>query len=368
MTDRTQLQGRRIGSPSTLSRSLLVEDGSERERMLDMDRRLRPVRQRTFLVLAGALVLAGPWVGWWTLVPLALAGALFRAAEARIDRASHPEYWMFGAWTAAELIIALSVLLTGNSAIFLLALLAVPVVTLSARFSTKVIWLGVGLAVILILAVAKAADSQTVAENPPLVIAPIAVVVAASMLSAALKQSDIEHRDKAILDPLTGLLNRGSLESRAKELEYQSALTREPVGVVLLDLDNFKLVNDSLGHAAGDGVLVDVAYRLRKGLRSYDLIYRVGGDEILILLPGADIDQARSVGDCARSNVRQVQAGLDRTRVTASCGVSASRAGEPFDFKAISARADQALYAAKKGDGLAAEESGAVERIGAASV
>lgn len=195
MTGRTQLQGGRIGSPS-LSRSLLVEDWSERERMLDMDRRLRLVRQRTFLVLAGALVLAGPWVGWWTLVPLVLAGALFRAAEARIDRASHPEYWMFGAWTAAELIIALSVLLTGNSAIFLLALLAVPVVTLSARFSTKGIWLGVGLAVILILAVAIAADSQAVAENPPLVVAPIAVVVAASMLSAALKQSDIEHRDK----------------------------------------------------------------------------------------------------------------------------------------------------------------------------
>jgi len=74
--------------------------------MLDMDRRLRPVRQRTFLVLAGALVPAGPWAGWWTLVPLVLAGVLFRAAEARIDRASHPEYWMFGAWTAAELIIA----------------------------------------------------------------------------------------------------------------------------------------------------------------------------------------------------------------------------------------------------------------------
>jgi diguanylate cyclase (GGDEF)-like protein len=171
-----------------------------------------------------------------------------------------------------------------------------------------------------------------------------------------------------ILDPLTGLLNRGSLESRAKELEYQSALTREPVGIVLLDLDSFKLVNDSHGHAAGDGVLVDVAYRLRKGLRSYDLIYRVGGDEILILLPGADIDQARSVGDSARSIVREVQVGLDRTRVTASCGVSATRVGEPFYFKAILARADHALYTAKKAGGLAAEESGVVKHFGAVSV
>jgi diguanylate cyclase (GGDEF)-like protein len=346
---------------------LLVEAGQERERMLDMDRRLRPVRQRTFLVLAGALVLAAPWTGWWTLAPLVLAGALFRAAEGRIDRASHPEYWMFGAWAAAELIIAGSILLTGDAAIFLLALLAVPVVTLSARFSTRGIWLGVGLAVILILVVAIAADPHAVAENPPVVIAPIAVIVAASMLSAALKQSDIEHRDKAVLDPLTGLLNRSSLGARAKELEYQSALTREPVGIVLLDLDKFKLVNDSLGHAAGDGVLVDVAYRLRKGLRSYDLIYRVGGDEILILLPGADIIRARSIGNSARSIVREVQVGLDRTPVTASCGVSASHPGEPFNFKAVSTRADRALYAAKEADGLAVEENGAVEHFGAIS-
>lgn len=334
--------------------------------MLDMDRRLRPVRLRTFLVLAGALVLAAPWAGWWTLAPLVLAGALFRGVEGRIDGASRPEYWMFGAWAAAELIIGASILLTGDSAIFLLALLAVPVVTLSARFPTKGIWLGVGLAAVLILAVAIRADSQAVTENPPLVIAPIAVVVAASMLSAALKQSDIDHRDKAILDPLTGLLNRSSLETRAKELEHQSTLTREPVGIVLLDLDNFKLVNDSLGHAAGDGVLVEVAYRLRKGLRSYDLIYRVGGDEVLILLPGADLDHARSVGDSARSIVREVQVGLD-WQVTASCGVSSSRPGEPFDFETISACADRALYAAKETEGLAVQESGTVEHFGVAS-
>ncbi len=77
--------------------------------MLDMDRRLRPVRQRTFLVFAGALVLAGPWAGWWRLVPLVLAGTLFRAAEARIDRVSHPEYWTFAAWIATELIVALRI-------------------------------------------------------------------------------------------------------------------------------------------------------------------------------------------------------------------------------------------------------------------
>lgn len=334
--------------------------------MLDMDRRLRPVRQRTFLVLAVALLLAAPWVGWWTLGPLVLAGIVFRAVEGRIDRASRPEYWMFSAWAAAEVIIAVSLLLTGESAISMLALLAVPVVTLSARFSSKGISVGVALAIALIVIVAVLANSNAVADDPPLVIAPIAVVVAASMLSTALMHSDVEHRDKAVLDPLTGLLNRSSLKVRVQELEHQSTMTREPVGVALLDLDDFKRVNDSLGHAAGDGVLVDVAYRLRKGLRSYDLIYRIGGDEILILVPGADIDHARLVGQNARLIVRQAQVGLDGTSITASCGVSASHVGEPFDFRAVSACADRALYAAKKADGLAIEESKTIEHFGAA--
>jgi diguanylate cyclase (GGDEF)-like protein len=344
----------------------LVENGPERERMLDMDRRLRPVRLRTFLILTVALLFAAPWAGWWTLGPLVLAGIVFRAVEGKVDQAFRPEYWMFGAWAAAEVIIAASILLTGESAISMLALLAVPVVTLSARFSSKGIWVGVALAIALILLVAVAADSHAVVDDPPLVIAPIAVVVAASMLSTALMHSDVEHRDKAVLDPLTGLLNRSSLEARAMELEHQSTMTRAPVGVVLLDLDNFKRVNDSYGHAAGDGVLVDVAYRLRKGLRSYDLIYRIGGDEILILVPGADLEHVQSVGQKARLIVQQVQAGLDGQSVTASCGVSASQAGEPFDFAAVSACADRALYAAKKSDGLVARESGRIERFGAA--
>ena len=367
MTGSAQPRGGEIGSPPTTTRSLLVEDGSERERMLDMDRRLRPVRQRTFLVLAGALALAAPWTGWWTLGPLALAWVLFRTTEGRINQTSHPEYWMFGAWAGAEIIIAASILLTGDSAVSMLALLAVPVVTLSARFSSRGIWIGVALAILLIVAVAMIADSRGVIGDPPLVIAPVAVVVAASLLSTALMRSDVEHRDKAILDPLTGLLNRSSLETRAKELEQQSAISREPVGVVLLDLDDFKRINDTFGHAAGDGVLIDVSYRLRKGLRSYDLIYRIGGDEILILVPGADIDHARSVGHQARLIVRQAQVGLDEASITASCGVGASHAGEPFDFKTVLACADQALYAAKKADGLAVQQSGTTEHFGAVS-
>jgi diguanylate cyclase (GGDEF)-like protein len=164
--------------------------------------------------------------------------------------------------------------------------------------------------------------------------------------------------------PLTNLLNRRSLKARAKEIEHQSALSREPVGVVYLDLDKFKRVNDSLGHEAGDAVLVDVAYQLRKGLRAYDLIYRLGGDEFLVLVLGADLVHARRVGEDARAIISQTQV-APGIAVTASCDVSASVDGDPFNFAAVSAHADRALNQAKRGGGFASEEGTRVECFGA---
>lgn len=359
MTSAPSSNGHRAPTLPSATRSWLVADGAGRERLLDMDERLRPVRRQTFAVLAAALVISVPWTGAWTLAPLLLAILLFRIADGEIKVAAHPEYWMFGAWAGAELIIAISIAVTGTTALYMLSLLAVPVVTLSARFSRAGIRAGVSIAFLLIVGVAFTADPSAVSANPPLLIAPIAVVIAAAMLSTAQMQSDIDHRDKAILDPLTNLLNRSALEARAMELEQLSAITKEPVGIVLLDLDHFKPINDTYGHSAGDGVLKEVAYTLRKGLRSYDYMYRIGGDEFLILVPGADVDDALQIGRTAREIISRVRFGLDKAQVTASCGISASNAGEEFNFKEIYKRADQALYAAKKGEGTA------IDRIGA---
>jgi len=310
--------------------------------MLDMDRRLQPVRLRTFAVLAGALLASGPWVGWWTIAPLLVAVAIFRVADTRIEGTARPEYWMFAAWAGAEAIIALSLALTGSSAVSMLAMLSIPIVTLSARFSSRGILIGVAIALGLMIAVALGTNVDSVAQNPPLLIAPLAVVVSVAMLSTALMHSDVEHRSKAVIDQLTGLLNRSALEARAHELEQQSAITGEPVALIAADLDDFKRVNDSHGHAGGDAVLKEVAYLVRKRLRAFDLAYRLGGDELLILVPGADLKVAEAVGE----SIREAVAG--GMQVTMSCGVSASRHGETFDFDVVFRSADAALYEAKR--------------------
>ena len=181
----------------------------DRERLLDMDRRLRPVRRNALGALGAALVISAPWTGWWTLAPLAAAG-LFALAGRRAPRGLHPEYAIFGAWVMAEALIAGSVALTGVT-IGALAWLAIPVVTLPARFSARVVAVGVMIALGLVVAVGLGTEAQAIVHNPPLILVPTSLILATTMLSVALMRSDIEHRDECVIDQLTGLLNRKAL-------------------------------------------------------------------------------------------------------------------------------------------------------------
>jgi diguanylate cyclase (GGDEF)-like protein len=323
--------------------SWLFRDGTDRERMLDMDRRLQPVRRNAFAVLGVALVACGPWLGWWTLTPLLLATAMFRFAQPRIHRSRRPEYGMFAAWATTELLIAASVFLSGlGPTAATMSWFAVPIVTLSARFSTRGIVVGVTVTLVLQTAVGLAMDASAVAANPPLLIAPAATAIAFAILSTPLMRSDREHRSEAVIDDLTGMLNRKALAPRANELAQQSLISGEPIGVIIGDLDHFKRVNDTRGHASGDAVLRDVAYQLRRELRAFDLVYRLGGEEFLVLLPGAGIEQTSEVAETLR---QAVAAGQD---LTMSFGIAASHRGEPFSYDAVFAAADRALYEAKR--------------------
>lgn len=80
----------------------------------------------------------------------------------------------------------------------------------------------------------------------------------------ALMRSDLQHRNASVTDPLTSMLNRNALRTRVDELSYQASILRQPIGVIVGDLDHFKEINDNHGHAVGDAVLRDVAYTLRK--------------------------------------------------------------------------------------------------------
>jgi diguanylate cyclase (GGDEF)-like protein len=155
-------------------------------------------------------------------------------------------------------------------------------------------------------------------------------------------------RCAATYDALTGLLNRREIVAFLQTELARSAREKYPVGVILADIDNFKAINDGLGHLAGDEVLREVAKRLRGRLRAYDGAGRYGGEEFLLVLPGCDLASTLNRAD----ELRALVAGSDVTamagRVTLSMGVFAAEGCEGADVNALLFQADVGLYKAKR--------------------
>jgi diguanylate cyclase (GGDEF)-like protein len=112
----------------------------------------------------------------------------------------------------------------------------------------------------------------------------------------------------------------------------------------MCDLDRFKQVNDDHGHDRGDAVLRDVSYEMRKSLRSFELLYRLGGEEFLVLLPGIDLPRGIEIAESLRVAVERTRS--ESVAVTASLGVSVAN-GRAIEFGALYRAADDALYRAK---------------------
>ncbi len=326
--------------------SWLCHNEFDRERMLDMDERVRPSRQRALAILAVALISSGPWLGWWPSLFLVPAAACFALAERLMPHVAKPELLMFAAWVGSSLVIGGAIALSGSHE-SMLAWLAIPVVTLGSRFPMRGVIAGVIINSVILIAVAYGIGSHAVMHNPVIVIAPLALIASVAVLSTPLMRSDIQHRGDAVIDQLTGMLNRNALGARVAELTQQSKMSGESIGLIIGDLDHFKSINDTRGHSVGDVVLRDVAYRIRKRLRAFDLAYRLGGEEFLILLPGADLAKCAQIAEQLRESVAAstLSGGLG---VTMSFGVGASADGEPFDYATVFKQADAALYEAKR--------------------
>ena len=154
----------------------------------------------------------------------------------------------------------------------------------------------------------------------------------------------------AVTDPLTGLYNRRYAIPHLRAMAERSKSTGRSFAVMALDIDHFKLVNDSFGHSAGDRVIAGVAEILRDNLRSVDLVARIGGEEFLIALPDTPVDQARKMAERIRDIVQNtplsIGAGKMPVGVTLSIGVALGT-GDDCDVTDVVERADAALYDSK---------------------
>jgi diguanylate cyclase (GGDEF)-like protein len=172
-------------------------------------------------------------------------------------------------------------------------------------------------------------------------------------VEAALALENIElHlqvRRQAVTDELTGLANHGRFQALLSAESEQVRRYQHPLGLIMLDIDDFKVVNDTYGHQQGDAVLRQVASVVRENSRDADSPARYGGEELSLILPHTDLEGAHAIAERIREAVEALRVprtdGVGFLRITASVGVAASTDGQK---DALIAEADGALYEAKR--------------------
>jgi diguanylate cyclase (GGDEF)-like protein len=172
----------------------------------------------------------------------------------------------------------------------------------------------------------------------------LAVVKHRVLHMQATYQSELERH--ASTDPLTGLLNRRRLADELSVAALRAANAGDPYTIVMIDIDNFKQINDTLGHTTGDAVLVEFARILRKSFRSDDILARYGGDEFVAVLP-------ETTSECRSRVVARLQGALAESQLaqrlgltlSASVGVADSSAGSSEE---VLKSADRAMYESKR--------------------
>ena len=174
------------------------------------------------------------------------------------------------------------------------------------------------------------------------------IATAFILLAMSKERTELRHKTAAMIDPLTGLLNRRAFVQDAEALLLQQVARDRPIGVLLVDLDSFKSINDRFGHPVGDKVLQVFAKTARGGLRQTDLVGRLGGEEFIVILADAGHDNAFLVADRLRNAFAVNAAVVDGQALHATMSIGVSVIVDPRQSLAeLMKLADQALYLAK---------------------
>ncbi len=157
-------------------------------------------------------------------------------------------------------------------------------------------------------------------------------------------------QDLASHDPLTRVFNAGAYYRACDQQIHASQRSNQPFAVLFIDLDHFKSINDTYGHAVGDDVLRTVAQTLRATVRRSDIVGRIGGEEFSVFLPNTQLHCAQQLAETLRVAIESIHIEVDgvRLKITASIGVAAKRFDQET-MQAIQQHADQAMYEAKRG-------------------
>lgn len=259
------------------------------------------------------------------------------------------ERWLYS-WSASLLLAVIAAtLLDGGARSPLVLLFAASLVFTANGFGRRgAAVMGASTIACYLVTVAKQSPGswQAVLMVSALIVIAATCILTAGRLLASLQEQERlteELRIRAAHDGLTGCLNRSALIERL-ELEVTRAHREDrPLGLVMMDLDNFKAVNDNHGHVAGDELLAALGAELSSSIRPYDLVGRVGGDEFAIVAPSTSELELRDLADRVRRRLAAVGAAFS---VDVSVGIAVLAISE--DARMLRQRADEALYLAKR--------------------
>ncbi len=250
-----------------------------------------------------------PWVGFLGLGPAAIVCLAFAVAERGIIGV----LWCYPSILACYLILP-----------------------------EKQAWVVSGVLVVVISVVVWQVMDPNLAWRVGVTLLTVSIFSGLSLHLIARQQERLQQY--AVTDPLTGLFNRLLLEASLEQAINYHKRTRNPMTLLAIDLDNFKHINDDLGHAAGDRVLRQLAELLQSRVRRSDRLFRWGGEEFLALLYGTDTEAGLTVADELRQAIASA-AFLPERRITASLGLATLSDGE--DWTGWLKRCDEKLYEAK---------------------
>lgn len=275
------------------------------------------------------------------------AGDRTRAALVELSRAYRP---VFGAVSGVALVAGIAAVDVLAPDTDLSLLYAIPVV-LTALLTPLVTTLAVAVAGTLAVTVAATWGAEQVTSSVVVdTTIASAVLLGVGAVVGILRSAFEQGRRDAMVDPLTGVLNRRGFETAAERERIRAGRENLPLSLAYFDLDAFKKVNDRLGHKVGDRLLAGFAETVSMSVRGTDIVARIGGDEFVLLLPGTDARQALVVVDRIRTLLRdQLPETLDEP-LTASVGVATFR-NPPESIDALVFGADDLMYEAKERGG-----------------
>jgi diguanylate cyclase (GGDEF)-like protein len=325
--------------------SWLCPTEGDRARMLEAGSLVRHARVWVSLLVALATAASGPWIGWWPTLFGALSAVQVATLDRRTARSRRPERYVALSFLSTAAFAAAAAGASGGPRSPLLVLMALPAILMANRFRRPVVVAGAAVTVTLLLLGSVAVNPARFLDDPSVVLVSCSLVVGVVVFTLSLSDTEMALRADARFDHLTGLLNRASLVPRFAELRTQAHATGGVIALIVYDLDRFKSINDDLGHDRGDAVLRDTAGLLHRHLRAFDLVYRLGGEEFAVVLPGVGVTEALEIAQRQRASIAEAHPG--GVPITISGGVASARGAE-VEWDTLFQRADAALLRAKR--------------------